>query len=188
MSSPRRTEAGLNSSYGSYYGDNNGQESCGCCGCGDTFLTSPTGFTKLAELGIAVVSQFLILHYGAEYSERLGIGYQIFLTCNSSSVMASFVFLLCYTVSKETFVRVRPSLFEMLLNLLCSALFITASTLLLASVFSELYYLYHTVTGFSAYPALTAVYILGFAAGMVHIVDAILATIFWRKLPRTRTF
>ena len=187
MSSPRRTEAGLNSSYGSYYGDND-QDSGGCCGFGDTFLTSPTGFTKLAEIAIAVVSQFLILYYGVEYSERLGIGYQILLTCNSASLMASFVFLLCYTVSKESFVTVRPSLFEMLLNLLYSALYITASTLLLASVFSELYYLYHTVTGFSAYPALTAVYILGFAAGMVHIVDAILATIFWRKLPRTRTF
>ena len=38
----------------------------GCCGCGDTFLTSPTGLVKLAELTAAVVCQFLLLHYGVE--------------------------------------------------------------------------------------------------------------------------
>lgn len=48
---------------------------------------------------------------------------------------------------------------EVLFNLLCCALYIAASTLLLTSVFTELYYLYHTVSAFSAYPALTAVYV-----------------------------
>ena len=36
---------------------------------------------------------------------------------------------------------------EVLLNLLCCGLYIAASTLLLTSVFTELYYLYHTVIG-----------------------------------------
>jgi len=96
-------------------------------------------------------------------------------------MMASFVFLLCYTVSTATYYRVRPSLFEVLFNLLCCALYIAASTLLLTSVFTELYYLYHTVSAFSAYPALTAVYVMGFAAGVLHLIDAILAFIFWRQ-------
>ena len=47
----------------------------------------------------------------SRYSERLGLGYQIFLTCNSGSLMTSFVLLLCYTVSTSTYHRVRPSLF-----------------------------------------------------------------------------
>jgi len=169
---PRRQEVGV---------VHDPESCCGCCGCGDTFLTSPTGFTKLGELAIAVVCQFLMLHYGVEYSDRLGIGYQIFLTCNSGAMMASFVFLLCYTVSTATYYRVRPSLFEVLFNLLCCALYIAASTLLLTSVFTELYYLYHTVSAFSAYPALTAVYVMGFAAGVLHLVDSILAFIFWRQ-------
>ena len=38
---------------------------------------------------------------------------------------------------------------EVLLNLLCCGLYIAASTLLLTSVFTELYYLYHTVIGTS---------------------------------------
>ena len=37
-----------------------------CCGCGDTFLTSPTGFAKLAEVTFATLCQFLLLNYGVE--------------------------------------------------------------------------------------------------------------------------
>ena len=54
---PRRQEVGV---------VHDPESCCGCCGCGDTFLTSPTGFTKLGELAIAVVCQFLMLHYGVE--------------------------------------------------------------------------------------------------------------------------
>ena len=60
MGSPRRVEAG---NIGAIHQP---ESCCGCCGCGDTFLTSPTGFTKLAELAISVVCQFLMLHYGVE--------------------------------------------------------------------------------------------------------------------------
>ena len=40
-------------------------ESC-CCGCGDTFLTSPTGLVKLAEVTFATLCQYLLLSYGVE--------------------------------------------------------------------------------------------------------------------------
>ena len=72
---------------------------------------------------------------------------------------------------------------EILLNLVCCALYLTASSLLMTEVFTELYYLYHTVIGFTAYPALTGVYVMGFAAGVVHFIDAILAFVFWRQQP-----
>ena len=49
--------------------------------------------------------------FAFRYSERLGLGYQLFLTCNSGSLMCSFVLFLCYSVSTETFLRVRPTLF-----------------------------------------------------------------------------
>merc|ERR1719245_295995 len=117
------------------------------------------------------------------YSERLGIGYQIFLNCSAGALMSTFCLLLCYTVSTATYYRIRPSLFEILLNLLCCGLYLAASTLLMTEVFTELYYLYHTVIGFSAYPALTGVYVMGFAAGIVHFIDAILAFVFWRQQP-----
>ena len=72
---------------------------------------------------------------------------------------------------------------EILLNLVCCALYLAASSLLMTEVFTELYYLYHTVIGFTAYPALTGVYVMGFAAGVVHFIDAILAFVFWRQQP-----
>ena len=45
------------------------------------------------------------------YSERLGIGYQIFLNCSAGALMSTFCLLLCYTVSTATYYRIRPSLF-----------------------------------------------------------------------------
>ena len=39
---------------------------CGCFGCGDTFLTSPTGLVKLAEVTFATLCQYLLLSYGVE--------------------------------------------------------------------------------------------------------------------------
>ena len=57
--SPRRdVEAGA--------GVHDPESCCGCCGCGDTFLTSPTGFAKLAEVTFATLCQFLLLNYGVE--------------------------------------------------------------------------------------------------------------------------
>lgn len=58
--SPRRdVEAGAG-------GVHDPESCCGCCGCGDTFLTSPTGFAKLAEVTFATLCQFLLLNYGVE--------------------------------------------------------------------------------------------------------------------------
>ena len=51
----------------------------------------------------------------------------------------------------------------------------------MSTVFSELYYTYHTSIGFTAYPALTAVYVVGFVAGLIHLADAVLAFVAWRK-------
>ena len=161
------------------------QESCcSCCGCRDSFLTSPSGLIKLGELLLAAICQFLLLHYGVEYSDRLGAGYQIFLTCNSGVLITSFVYILCYTVSNVTYNTVRPSLVEILQNVMFAVLYISSSVMLVTSVITELYYLYHTVSGFSAYPSLTAVYMMGFLGSILHLIDAGLAFVFWRKLQK----
>jgi hypothetical protein len=39
----------------------------------------------------------------------------------------------------------------------------------------QLLYYYHTIPGFSLYPALTAAYVLGYCAGGVHGIDCLLA-------------
>ena len=164
-----------------FRGNPDPESSCNSCGCGDSFPTSPSGFIKLGELILAVVCQFLLLHYGVEYLDRLSVGFLIFLTCNSGVLITSFVYIICYTVSTSTYNTVRSSLVEMLQNVLFAVLYISSSVMLVTSVITELYYLYHTVTGFSAYPALTAVYLMGFLAFILQIIDAILAFALWRK-------
>ena len=109
------------------------------------------------------------------YADKLGVGYALFLTANSGSVLTTGILLLCYVTSTPTYNRVRPSLFvsislcstlciynflqEVMFTAVCCFLYILSSTFLAASVYTHLYYYYHTMPGFSAYPALTAVYV-----------------------------
>jgi len=123
---------------------------------------------------LAVACQYLILHYGLKYSEKLGIGFKMFQICSSGSMIASFSLLLSYLVSKTAYNKIRSSFLEVLLNLLCAALYITASAFLSFSVFDELIYEYETEK-IPAYPAMKSVYIMGFIAGIIHLVDAIMA-------------
>ena len=67
------------------------------------------------------------------------------------------------------------------MNLLCCGLYIASGVMLMSTVFTELYYIYMTSTAFTAYPALTAVYVVGFIAAAIHLADAILAFVAWRK-------
>ena len=100
--------------------------------------------------------------FSCRYTDRLGLGYTLFLTVNSGSALTTSVLLLCYIISPATYSRVRPSLFEVLLTGICCVLYITAATFLATAVYQTLYFTYHTVAGFSAYPALTAVYVRHF--------------------------
>eukprot|EP00091_Calanus_sinicus_P000493 TRINITY_DN10413_c0_g1_i1.p1 TRINITY_DN10413_c0_g1~~TRINITY_DN10413_c0_g1_i1.p1 ORF type:complete len:160 (-),score=21.21 TRINITY_DN10413_c0_g1_i1:250-663(-) len=136
----------------------------------------------MVEFIFGVVCQLLLLKYGMEKADKLGIGYSVFLTVNSGSVLTTGILLLCYVTSTPTYNRVRPSLFEVLFTAVSCGLYIGASTFLAASVYQHLYYYYHTIPGFSAYPALTAVYVLGYAAGILHGVDSVMALKFMRTL------
>ena len=142
-----------------------------------------TNIVKLLQSGLGAVCQYLAIEFGVEFAERLGLGYQLFLTCNSGSLMCSFLLFLSYSVSRNTYERVRPTMFEMLLNLLCCALYIASSVMLMTTVFTEFYYTYMTEVAFNTYPALTAVYVLGFVAGALHFIDAVLVFIDWKNTP-----
>merc|ERR1712107_222813 len=127
-----------------------------------------TNIVKLLQSGLGAVCQYLAIEFGVEFAERLGLGYQLFLS---------------YSVSRNTYERVRPTMFEMLLNLLCCALYIASSVMLMTTVFTEFYYTYMTEVAFNTYPALTAVYVLGFVAGALHFIDAVLVFIEWKNTP-----
>jgi len=161
---------------------------CGCCSCtlncaNLSFLTTPTGILKVLQFLLSFICQFNLHNWGIEYAKDLGlgIGFPLCLLVSGSSLLTSGVLLVTYTSSSSAYLQVRPSLLEVLLSSVSSLLYFVSSTLLANHVYQELYYFYHTVPGFHAYPALTTVYIAGYAAGVLHAIDGILAIKDWRS-------
>lgn len=154
---------------------------CRVCTCLHTgFLKTPTAAVKIIEFIIGLTCQFLLLKYGMKYGQDLGISYSIYLTCCSACLLTSTVLLFCYICSPATYNRVRPSLFEVIFNGVSCGLYLAASTFLATAVHFHLYYFYQTIPGFSAYPAMTGVYVMGYIVGIVHGVDATMALKFMR--------
>ena len=60
---------------------------------------------------LSLVSQFLLLRYGAKYSSDLGFAFAAFVTASSASLLSSAVLLFAYLVSTKTLRRVRSSLY-----------------------------------------------------------------------------
>ncbi|XP_023319612.1 protein singles bar [Eurytemora carolleeae] len=154
---------------------------CRVCTCLHSgFLKTPTGAVKLLEFLFGLVCQFLMFQYGMKYGPDLGPSYSIFLTTTSASLLTTCVLIFCYATSETTYLRVRPSLFEVAFSYVSCGLYIGASTYLATSVHNNLFYFYKTIPGFSAYPAMTAVYVLGYIVGIIHGVDGSMALKFMR--------
>eukprot|EP00088_Acartia_fossae_P071215 TRINITY_DN9733_c0_g1_i3.p1 TRINITY_DN9733_c0_g1~~TRINITY_DN9733_c0_g1_i3.p1 ORF type:complete len:234 (-),score=26.70 TRINITY_DN9733_c0_g1_i3:379-1014(-) len=151
---------------------------CTCLHAG--FLRTPTAAVKIIEFLIGLTCQFLLLKYGMKYGSDLGAGYSVYLTCCSACLLTSTVLLFCYIVSPNTYNRVRPSLFEVVFNAVACGLYLAASTFLATAVHFHLYYFYKTIAGFSAYPAMTGVYVMGYIVGIVHGIDSAMALKFMR--------
>lgn len=117
-----------------------------------------------------------------KYGKDLGAGYFVFLTTTSACLLTTSVLLFCYITSVTTYQRVRPSLFEVAFNVVACVLYTGASAFLATAVQMHLFYFYKTIPGFSAYPAMTATYCLGFLVGIVHGVDAGMAFKYMRSI------
>jgi len=160
---------------------------CTFCACGRIqVLSSATGMVKLGEVALGLITHLLLLNYGMEKeAQDLGIGLSLSLSTSSTGLATSFIMLLSYTLSAATYDRVRPSLFEVLFNTIVCAVYIAASSLLAMQVYMQLLYYYRVIPGFSIYPALTAAYVLGYAAGILHGIDALMALRFMRATRST---
>jgi len=155
---------------------------CRCCTClHPGFIKTPTAAIKIFESIVSIVCQFLLIQFGFKYGKDLGFGYFMSLVTSSGCCLTSGVLLFSYVISANSYSRVRPSLFEVAFNFIACGFYISSSTLLAASVHFQLYYFYMTIPGFSAYPALTAVYVLGYIVGIVHGLDGCMAFKFMRS-------
>jgi len=147
-----------------------------CCTCIHlSFLKSPTGVIKIGQALLALVSQMLLFKYGFKSTpavgDQLGLSYMFMVTASSSTLVTASALLLCYLLSKTAFERVHGSLFEVVYNAIACCLFLGSSSALANSVLRHLLYHYRTIPSFAAYPAMTAVYVIGYVLAALHGID-----------------
>jgi len=157
-----------------------------CCTCLHlSFIKSPTGVLKLGQALIALVSQMLLFKYGFKSTpavgDQLGLSYMFMVTACSSTLVTASALLLCYVLSSTAFDKVHGSLFEVIYNAAACVLFLGSSSALANSVLRHLLYHYRTIPGFSAYPAMTAVYVMGYVLAALHGIDGGMALNHMRK-------
>ncbi|XP_073980991.1 MARVEL domain-containing protein sing [Rhodnius prolixus] len=144
-----------------------------CCSCLHlSFLKTPPGLFKIAEVVLGSMCQSMMMNFGTGQSQIIGMSFTSLLTTNSASVFTVSLLLLCYILSETSYSLIRSSLFETLFNFSVAFSYCSASTYLAISVNLYLYPLYLVTLGFIAYPAMIAAYMMGFALGVIHAVDA----------------
>lgn len=129
----------------------------------------------MVELIFCFVIQNILSDYGQEYTSKLGVGYTIMSLINSGCLIITLVLLLCYSFSSDTYSRVRPSLLEPVFSCVSAILYTLSSALLSRTVFIHLFHFYTKIPNFTAYPALTGAYVIGYALAAVLAIDGILA-------------
>ncbi|CAL4161811.1 unnamed protein product [Meganyctiphanes norvegica] len=163
-----------------------GIEVCGCtvCPCIHLgFLRSHAGWLKLIELILCAICQSLVLEYGVAYADTIGSSVNTFLTTTSACLLLILLLIFSYIISANSFNLIRASVLEVLFNSVACALYILSSAHLSWGVQTYLAEIYRTKIAFSAYPAMTACYVLGFVAGIVHGIDAFLNQRHRSRLP-----
>ncbi|XP_040572208.1 protein singles bar [Lepeophtheirus salmonis] len=152
----------------------------GTCNSKD-FFGNPSGIIKIFEVAIALVCQFLLLKYGVKYAEGLGFSYHLILSVTSASFLTNTVLTIIYATSHPSKIHIKSSIFELVFNFVLCSLYLGISPLFAKNVHSHLFYYFNTIPNFTAYPTLTASYILGFIAGVIHGIDGFLSLRDYRK-------
>eukprot|EP00096_Caligus_rogercresseyi_P002427 TRINITY_DN14555_c0_g1_i1.p1 TRINITY_DN14555_c0_g1~~TRINITY_DN14555_c0_g1_i1.p1 ORF type:complete len:202 (+),score=17.28 TRINITY_DN14555_c0_g1_i1:160-765(+) len=142
---------------------------------------NPHGFVKVIEAIIALAAHVLLLMYGVENSGELGFSFPILLSGTSASFIANTVLAIVYMTSSPSKVHIKSSLFELLFNLLLSAIYFIISSVFAWNVHRHLLYYYYTKTNFNAYPCLLASSALGIIAGIIHGLDGFFCLQDYRK-------
>lgn len=152
----------------------NGGVKCCCCRCFECiqlgYLTSQHGLVKLAEAMLGGLCQSLLVKYGMSEATAVGPAFHGFLTTASACVLTTSLLIACYVLSSKSQGLIRQSIFECLFNSVACFLYLSASSYmgLIINVFPQ----YASMSMFSAFPAMTAVYYIGVVVGILHGVDA----------------
>ncbi|XP_065171248.1 protein singles bar-like [Atheta coriaria] len=157
---------------------------CCCCSCftclNTGFVRSEDGILKIVQVILASFCQSLAINFGLPYAATMGTAYHGFLTTVSWGLMTSFLLLVCYIFSTNSFNLIRQSLFELFFNAMASFSYLSSSFYLAFAVTTFLYPQYIIVPYFQVYPAMSAAYMLGGIVGILHGYDAYKAYKFYK--------
>ncbi|XP_013111996.1 protein singles bar [Stomoxys calcitrans] len=146
---------------------------CTCINFG--FVTSKAGILKMLQLGLATLCEGLLIRYGMPAADTIGQPLMGFLTTTSYCFTTVAILLACYCFSEKSFGLIRQSLFETLFNGIACSMYFSASSYMGFACVVWLHPQFLIKPGFWAYPAMTAAYYIGYAAGLLHGIDAYLA-------------
>ncbi|XP_055302382.1 protein singles bar [Sitodiplosis mosellana] len=144
------------------------------------FLSTNHGLMKVSEVILSSCCQTLLVRFGMESAADIGQAFNTCLTTVSSCLMTSSLLLFCYILSTRTFNLVRQSLFEIFYNLCACFMYFSASVYMGFTVNIWLWPKFELQRAYMAYPAMTAVYYIGFILGIVHGIDCYLAYKFYK--------
>ncbi|KAH8287488.1 hypothetical protein KR054_008768 [Drosophila jambulina] len=164
---------------------------CTCINFG--FLMSRIGLLKLMQLGLAMLCEGLLIKYGVPYADSIGQALTSFLATTGHCFTTNGILLICYAFSDKSYNLIRQSMFvskelvsskaklllypskETLFNGLASCMYFSSASYMGFACVVWLHPQFLVRPGFWAYPAMTACYYMGYAAGILHALDAYLA-------------
>ncbi|XP_055371439.1 protein singles bar [Condylostylus longicornis] len=155
---------------------------CRVCTCINfSFIVSKIGIIKGAEVLLAAMCETLLIRYGIPYASSIGQALTSFLTATACCFTTSSILLFCYCFSEKSYNLIRQSFFEILFNGIACFLYLSASSYMGFATVVYLHPQFLITPGFMAYPAMTAVYYMGYVAALAHGVDCFFALKFFRR-------
>ncbi|KAJ8982135.1 hypothetical protein NQ317_002862 [Molorchus minor] len=127
---------------------------------------------KYSQSGLGFFCQSLALNFGIHYASTIGPSFQSFITTASWCLMTSFLLLICYVFSKNSFNLLKSSLFETVFNIVAAFSYITSCSYLGYAVNVFLQPMYLITPYFQVYPAMSAAYMVGTLLAVIYAYDA----------------
>ena len=81
------------------------------CSCVSVkFVKTPVGIIKLTQFILCCIIQKILSDHSEKYAPQLGVGFTVLSLVNTYTIINTFILLISYSFSQDTFNRIRPSL------------------------------------------------------------------------------
>lgn len=149
-----------------------------CTGLDCYFFMTPTGGLKFSQIVASATCHYAMIEYSLKIGPDLGPVYIWFLSLNSAYLLLSILLYCTYSLSLQTFIKVRSSLMDSIFCSVGCILYALGSSYLIYRVHVDLYYFFATIPHFQTYPALIVTCAFGYVLSLLYGIDAVMAYCF----------